>query len=146
MSVFRKSRWIHEVPLHDPQFWFRWTVNCSQNHGHSVFAEEAKISHGLWLPSSPHMRPCCYYFWEALKKIDFIWKLHILCKNWNIILDKKFVIIQHNKSSAVCWECFQNMRGMLSSYRSALQGSLCQVEFWRKKDSKLPPRADIPCH
>jgi len=35
---------------------------------------------------------------------------------------------------------------MLRSYRSALQGSLSQVEFSGKTDSKLPARADIPCY
>jgi len=46
----------------------------------------------------------------------------------------------------MCSECFQNMRGMLRNYRSALQGSLFQVECRGKTDSKLPPRADSPCH
>jgi hypothetical protein len=83
-----------------------------------------------------HIWDLVIIYGRQCKKIDFIWKFHIFCKELKyIILDKKLVIIRHNKGSAVCSEYFQNTQGMLRSYSSELHGSFKST--WIQRENGL---------
>jgi hypothetical protein len=59
----------------------------------------------LWPSRSPGFNPCNNYF-GGYRKIRFLWKVHIICKNWKIIFKEKLLLFQ-DKHSIMCQTIFE---------------------------------------
>ena len=60
---------------------------------------------GLWLPKAPNVNPCHYNLWGTVK--EFMWTVHILHKNWNI-LKSKLLIFQNVLIITKLFKCKEN--------------------------------------
>jgi len=60
---------------------------------------------------------------------EFIWTIHIFCKNWETVFEEKWLIFQE-KGPVICQEIFQEVWVVLWSSMLALQILLQNKENW----------------
>jgi hypothetical protein len=138
LLVFSTSSCRHIFPLHNHKVRVRCTLYV-QNH--IVLFEETMKSYQyilliltsflrqLWLPRSPYFN-VRFFFVGDTERQDFIWKIHVLCKNWNTTFEDKMPVL---KSNALHHE----LRNILSRCEVSLKAEIQHFCNSSMKSAKL---------
>jgi hypothetical protein len=99
----------------------------------------------LWLPRSPDLNPCNFYLW--VHKTDYMWTVHILCKNWKTLFKEKLLIFQ-DKQHLVSRNIFRRCGACLEAGGPYFWDSHIKqgkLNYGKKTDSKSPADAGFQC-